>query len=57
MHEYDLCNLSYLPYEHIDNYTFEKVINKLLDKDYLFIPINENIVCYPKNKKIKINLN
>ena len=44
-------------YLHIDNYTFEKVINKLLDKDYLFIPINENIVCYPKNKKIKINLN
>ena len=44
-------------YSHIDNYTFEKVLNKLLDKDYLFIPINENIVCYPKNKKIKINLN
>ena len=44
-------------FSHVDNYTFEKVLNKLLDKNYLFIAIDENIVCYPKDKKIKISLN
>ena len=44
-------------FSHVDNFTFEKVLNKLLDKNYLFIAIDENIVCYPKDKKIKISLN
>jgi len=42
---------------HIDNEFFEKVLNKLLDKNYLFISVDENVVCYPKSKKININLN
>jgi FkbM family methyltransferase len=44
-------------FSHIDNDTFKKVLNKLLDKNYLFFAIDENIICYPKNIKIKINLN
>ena len=44
-------------FSHIDNDTFEKVLNRLLDKNYLFFAIDENIICYPKNIKIKINLN
>ena len=44
-------------FSHIDNDTFEKVLNQLLDKNYLFFAIDENIICYPKDIKIKINLN
>jgi FkbM family methyltransferase len=42
---------------HIENEFFEKVLNKLLDKDYRFISVDENVVCYPKSKKINISLN
>jgi FkbM family methyltransferase len=42
---------------HIDNNIFEKVMKKLIDKNYLFIAVNENIVCFPENGKINIKLN
>ena len=41
---------------HIDNIYFEKLITKLLDKEYLFFSVSENMICYPKEKKININL-
>lgn len=40
---------------HIDNIILEKLVAKLLDKDYLFFTISENVICYPKEKKY-INL-
>tara|TARA_B100001142_G_C14238079_1_gene618178 strand:+ start:358 stop:1104 length:747 start_codon:yes stop_codon:yes gene_type:complete len=42
-------------YIHVDNIIFEKLINKLLEKEYLFFMIEENIICYPKETKITIN--
>ena len=41
-------------YIHIDNKTFEKVVKKLKSKKYKFFPVNENIVCLPNNKSIKV---
>ena len=41
---------------HIDNIFFEKLITKLLDKEYLFFSVSENMICYPKEKKVNINL-
>jgi FkbM family methyltransferase len=41
-------------YIHIDNKVFQNVIKKLLSSKYKFFPINENIVCLPKNKFFKI---
>ena len=41
-------------YIHIDNKTFEKVVKKLKSKKYKFFPVNENIVCLPNNKFIKV---
>ena len=41
---------------HIDNVFFEKLILKLLDKEYLFFSVSENMICYPREKKININL-
>ena len=44
-------------YIHIENNVYEKLINKLLEKEYLFFSVNENMICYPKEIKIKIDLN
>ena len=41
-------------YIHIDNKVFQNVIKKLLSSKYKLFPINENIVCLPKNKFFKI---
>ena len=41
---------------HIDNVLFEKLITKLLDKEYLFFSESENMICCPKEKKINVNL-
>ncbi len=43
-------------YIHIDNNVYESLINKLLKKKYLFFSVGENMICYPKEIKIKINL-
>ncbi len=42
---------------HIEKDIFEKVLNELDNKNYLYFSINENIICYPKNKEIIIKLN
>jgi len=57
-----LSNVSARPiiifeYIHIENNVYEKLINKLLEKEYLFFSVNENMICYPKEIKIKIDLN
>ena len=35
---------------HIENYFFERLNKKLIDKNYLFFAVEENIFCLPKNK-------
>ena len=37
-------------YIHIDNKIFNQVIKRLILSKYKFFPINENLVCLPKNK-------
>ena len=37
-------------YIHIDNKIFNQVIKRLISSKYKFFPINENLVCLPKNK-------
>ena len=44
-------------YIHIDNNVYKNLINKLLKKEYLFFSVDENMICYPKENKIKIDLN
>jgi len=43
-------------YIHIDNNVYQNLINKLLKKEYLFFSVDENMICYPKEIKIKIDL-
>ena len=43
-------------YIHIDNNVYENLINKLVKKEYLFFSVAENMICYPKEIKIKIDL-
>jgi len=43
-------------YIHIDNNVYKNLINKLLKKEYLFFSVDENMICYPKEIKIKIDL-
>ena len=43
-------------YIHIDNNAYENLINNLFKKEYLFFPVDENMICYPKEIKIKIDL-
>ncbi len=42
-------------YIHIKNQIFENLINKLIDKKYLYFSISECVVAIPENKKIEIN--
>jgi FkbM family methyltransferase len=56
-----LSNLDIRPiiifeYIHIDNNFFEHLLEKLKDKKYLFFSTAENIVCFPQEKKIKLDL-
>ena len=37
-------------YIHIDNLTFKKVLKNLKDKNYLYFTMNENLICFDKNK-------
>ena len=39
---------------HVENMIFKKVINKLQSSKYKFFPINENLICLPKNKFFSI---
>ena len=43
-------------YIHIDNDVYKNLVNKLLKKEYLFFSVGENMICYPKEIKIKIDL-
>ena len=38
-------------YIHISNETFKDLVNNFQKFDYIFFPINENIICVPKEKK------
>ena len=38
-------------YIHIDNQTFKTLVNNFRNLDYIFFPINENIICIPKERK------
>jgi len=42
---------------HIDPAFFKTLIKKIKDKKYLLFPIEENIICFPKEKEITIDLN
>ena len=43
-------------YIHVENSYFKELIDKLIDKDYLFFAVNENIYCYPsENNNFKLN--
>ncbi len=41
-------------YIHIDSKVFAKVIEKLIHSKYKFFSINENLICFPKNKFFSI---
>ena len=43
-------------YIHIDNNVYKNLINNLFKKKYLFFPVDENMICYPKEIKMKIDL-
>ena len=40
---------------HIEPKIFEKLIDKLNQQKYRYFSINENLICYPKDKKIPLN--
>jgi len=44
-------------YIHIDNSLFDELLNKLIQEKYKIIQLNENVLCYPKNKILKLDLN
>ena len=46
-----------LEYIHIENETFNKLVTQLERNNYVFFSINENMVCFPDEKKSHINLN
>ena len=43
-------------YIHINNNVYKNLINNLFKKKYLFFPVDENMICYPKEIKMKIDL-
>ena len=44
-------------YIHLDNAFFESLIKKIKVENYIFFSIDENILCYPKEKKFNLELN
>ena len=46
-----------LEYIHINNEIFKKLVTNLEKNKYLFFSINENMLCFPKEKKELINFN
>ena len=44
-------------YIHIENEIFNKLVTQLERNNYVFFSINENMVCFPDEKKSHINLN
>ena len=46
-----------LEYVHINNETFKKLVTNLKNNKYLFFSINENMLCFPEEKKELINFN
>ena len=46
-----------LEYVHINNEIFKKLVTNLEKNKYLFFSINENMLCFPKEKKELINFN
>ena len=46
-----------LEYIHIENEIFNKLVTQLERNNYVFFSINENMVCFPDEKKSHINLN
>ncbi len=43
-------------YIHVDNDFFDELLNILTQENYKIIQLNENILCYPENKIIKLDL-
>lgn len=46
-----------LEYVHINNEIFKKLVTNLEKNKYLFFSINENMLCFPEEKKELINFN
>ena len=46
-----------LEYVHINNGIFKKLVTNLEKNKYLFFSINENMLCFPEEKKELINFN
>ena len=46
-----------LEYVHINNEIFKKLVTNLEINKYLFFSINENMLCFPEEKKELINFN
>ena len=46
-----------LEYIHIENEIFNNLLTQLERNNYIFFSINENMVCFPDEKKSHINLN
>ena len=44
-------------YIHINNEFFSKLVKKLLEENYFYFSISENIICYPKEMDFTIKLN
>ena len=43
-------------YIHIENSIFEKCLNLFNKKNYIFFKINENVICIPKEKSLKLKI-
>ncbi|MDC1170549.1 FkbM family methyltransferase, partial [Candidatus Pelagibacter sp.] len=39
-------------YVHVEHSTLQKVLNKLIEKEYLFFRIDENVISFPIEKKL-----
>ena len=43
-------------YIHIEHGIFEKCLNLLNEKNYIFFKINENVICIPEEKSSKFQI-
>ncbi len=47
----DLRSIIIFEYIHVNNLTLNSALNQLIKKNYLFFKIEENVICFPNEKK------
>ena len=52
LNDCDLNTIIIFEYIHLEDKVFESLIEQLKNKKYNFFPVEENLVCFPKNHKI-----